>query len=648
MPAKPGAAGHRGVTRQFMDAIRELNDGGWEGATEGLAATPAVASAPASDLAEVVLECVFSTGVDVGSMQLKHKCLALRAGEGPWTVGRLQQPNLFTRLVPDEGLRALISRSHMAFTWENRKLRMKKLSPNAMQLNSQPATQQEVEVGHGALIGLCGRDNVTAFLVFGVLLRDTAAVLAMGPTPVPTQPDMPAPWPPPQPQPPPASPRSQAPGQAQAPASQMSLAPWRFTGPPAPYLLVCVMAFGYDVLTALPPEARTVGVRSDSPLTVGRNHQPGLFEGLMGPEAAQRYLCCISRAHLELRPMPDDPQQGCFEVTNLSANPVSLPGRPTVKKCERGTIRLGDCIEFIGASADGSGAAIAYLKLRLERGDPRAVVETPAVTLLPRAAISPHTPEVVELQRASLASEEPPRAQSPAVAAAAPSPMPFWLILEGTAVREDVPRERRRLEGRPDGLTVGRAHQKELHSEAFARELREYMSRDHFRVERCPDGSCLLVALSSNPIWRLHAGKLTELSRGDPALPLVCGDAVVLFTGAEDCTPDGPGNLGSCRWIFRAAAVLDDGALEARKAAVAAREAAASPTPCRAADFRESAKEPATPPRRTAATYRPPSQVAPLQAPISAWQQEDERRSLIDLPLPHVNDKFAASGFSYS
>merc|ERR1719433_2141933 len=86
----------------------------------------------------------------------------------------------------------------------------------------------------------------------------------------------------------------------------------------------------------------------------------------------------------------------------------------------------------------------------------------------------------------------------------------FWLTLCGTAVKQGYPRDARRLEGGEDGLSVGRAHQKELHAEAFDEELQQYLSPHHFRIDPGSDGSYKLVPMSNHPIWRNRCGKRTE------------------------------------------------------------------------------------------------------------------------------------------
>ncbi|CAE8706464.1 unnamed protein product [Polarella glacialis] len=174
-------------SRGFLDIVQGLFDVG--SAEE----TSAVHNGAREDarLAEVVLECTYSTGVDVDTLPLKHKCLALRAGEAPWAVGRQQQPNLFARLVPDEATRTLISRSHVVLSWDGQTLRLKKLSPNNVQLNGRPVQMgEEVPVTDGSCMIFCGRDNASPILSFNILLRDSQSV-SLHPTPLPTHPDMP-------------------------------------------------------------------------------------------------------------------------------------------------------------------------------------------------------------------------------------------------------------------------------------------------------------------------------------------------------------------------------------------------------------------------------------------------------------------------
>jgi len=485
---------------------------------------------------------------------------------------------------------------------------------------------QEVSLPNGALIGFCGEDNLTTFLVFRAWVRDaswsqqissskepaapptTAAGGggAVAPT-VPQVPEMPA-------------------------ASGASPSPngWWFAGP-SRYSLVCVMAYGHDI-KGYPVESRTVGLHTESEVTIGRLHQPGYFEGLLGAEASQRYLCCVSRGHLEIGPVRGG-ASGTFEVINNSTNPVQIvpaSGSGPRKLGKNDSTRMvpGDLVEFIGNAADGSGAAVVFLRLKLLSEAPEysssATAPTQAVVdTLPASAagyaergkqdrgLSDRMPDIpagysaasgahafreyprdeprdyyesrdrdsryrddgsrwdrpnetsyAADPRASSSSYHPePRRQDrpdrpdrqllpkPEQAMQASQPL-FWIVLGGSAVRRDFPASDRRLEGGPEGLTVGRAHQQALHSNAFGQELRQYLSRDHFRIDWGREG-CRLVPLSSNPIWRLRGGRMVEAIVGQPPSSLVDGDELLLFTGASDCTPDGPGNLGLLSWSFR-------------------------------------------------------------------------------------------------
>jgi len=639
---------------RFADRVKELWDTGWEAATEGqnsVRNTAHSAGVPPSELAESVLECVHASGVDLTGMPLKHRCVVLQAGESTWTVGRQQQPNLFARIVPDEALRTVISRSHVLFTLEKSALRMKKLSPNTVLVNGQPIQQQDLVITQGAQIGFCGQDNATAFLVFSVLLREGGAVPKTRPMQPPPNPDVQ---------------HSTDKMQSQAPA-------WWFAGPHTPYSLVCVLAWGFDI-AAQPLQAKSIGLPADARLTVGRVHQPGFFEGVLGTEAAQRYLCCVSRSHLEVAATPGAPP-GCFDVTNLSANPVALVGQRRLGKGEKGSVRPGDIIDFIGGSAGGSGSPVVYLKLQLEgQQSPSTQMEVDRKAIRgpqQQAPTPPHAPQTLP------ASAQPPAPDSHAltpvhspagspgarllpapedVAVRSPrfsSAPPFWLELRGSAVRRDFPRDRRRLEGREDGLTVGRAQQQALHSEAFEVELRQYLSREHFRIERGRDGVCRLVPMSSNPIWRVRGGSQTEAVRGDPALLLAHGDAIQLFTGAEDCTIDGPGNLGTLLWLFQesnaaaggspASSPNDDeqasGFFEGRAVSRSSRKRSTSAR-------RRVSGSPVSP--RMQRTGSQESKAGALPAPVFGPDEDAERGGrLRDLSYNDVNDKFAASGFRY-
>lgn len=311
--------------------------------------------------------------MDVARLPYEQKTVVLRALEGPWTIGRLQQQLLFQRLVPDDAHRACISRNHLELSWDvsGHSLRLRKLSNNALVVDGQlfpggQSSTQEAAVRDGAEIGFCGTSTVAKVLVFRVSLS-SAVKADRG---VPGTPDSPErrtlfnlpeadggrPGPPDCPQ------RGTILPEA-GPGRPTLLSPQRDGGPaisPVTHALVCTLATGTGV-TALPHGARRLELRSDGPLTVGRMHQRGFFEGLLGAAGAHDYISLVSRSHFEVAPVAEAP--GSFEVTNLSANPFVVHYRH-VGHAERTTLRVGDSMDFIASGPGGS--EVVFLKFRLE------------------------------------------------------------------------------------------------------------------------------------------------------------------------------------------------------------------------------------------------------------------------------------------
>lgn len=120
----------------------------------------------------------------------------------------------------------------------------------------------------------------------------------------------------------------------------------------------------------------------------------------------------------------------------------------------------------------------------------------------------------------------------------------FRLTLCGSALEEAHSQDEWHLDGKEEGLTVGRNHQPSMFAVAVRAAVAPYISREHFRIDRDQFGACSVVSLSGNPLWRVRGMEKTKLMRDDPALPLASGDALLLFTGARDGTPDGPGSFG--------------------------------------------------------------------------------------------------------
>eukprot|EP00913_Durusdinium_trenchii_P013713 g12875.t1 len=96
---------------------------------------------------------------------------------------------------------------------------------------------------------------------------------------------------------------------------------------------------------------------------------------------------------------------------------------------------------------------------------------------------------------------------------------PFQLILAGSAVVKGLAPALRVIDGHEGGISVGRAHQRELHEKAFVDGVLEYVSRDHFTVKAGRDGHFAVSALSQNPMWHSRGSRLQLLESGPWAAP---------------------------------------------------------------------------------------------------------------------------------
>lgn len=286
---------------------------------------------------EVLLQCSFSSEVDVGRLEPHQKCVVLK-GSGPWTVGRQNYSEVFASLVPNESLRSLISRNHFELACPpgdaKPALVLRKLSQNALLVDGVAVAQVETRLEHGTTIGFCGRTASETLLLFRVFVRE---VVNAG---TPTTP-------------------SRAPGTPTTPST-------RSPEKRPPFYLMCTTALGHDVAT-LPSEAKTLGLQFDESTRVGRQHQAGLFENLLSQGQGTQYLCCVSRSHFEVTPLPRE-APGCFQITNHSPNPIvlccgdeGLENR--LEQGQKGLIRPGYFINFIAAG--NREAHVTFLRFGL-------------------------------------------------------------------------------------------------------------------------------------------------------------------------------------------------------------------------------------------------------------------------------------------
>jgi len=218
-------------------------------------------------------------------------------------------------------------------------------------------------------------------------------------------------------------------------------------------------------------------------------------------------LSFISRSHLQFAPASG--ATGTFEVTNLSVNPV-LIGHQRLDKGEHCNAVPPVEIGFLACFTPACGPEV-FIRFAFERSAEAVPNATP------------------------------------------PVPSPFWLELSGTALQEAVLRENLCIPLAGTAIVVGRAHQQHLHVMALKESLLQWVSREHFRLEPL-DGGYRLVPLSGNNMWLAREGQRTEVTRDRGPIELLPGDAVLLYTGAADGTPDGPGAAGTLQWTLWAAA----------------------------------------------------------------------------------------------
>eukprot|EP00931_Biecheleriopsis_adriatica_P030789 TRINITY_DN18106_c0_g2_i1.p1 TRINITY_DN18106_c0_g2~~TRINITY_DN18106_c0_g2_i1.p1 ORF type:complete len:708 (-),score=174.86 TRINITY_DN18106_c0_g2_i1:55-2007(-) len=517
---------------------------------------------------ELQLECVHAMSVDLSRLPPEARCLDLALQRGvPCIFGRAHQAELIHTIMPDGELRNCISRNHFDISWDGQSVIFRRLSVNSMFVDEVFAPQNvNMHVRSGAHLALCSdsddaggtlpgncmgvmggarglkgsrrEKNACAnplakilpskedegdeegrmpFMVFMVSVKKING----RPTPLAS--------------PPPAPLQGAACPPAMASPSG---------GPVSPYLVVCTMSLGRDV-SSLPLSRRAVPLGES--LTLGRQHQGEFFEAVMGHN--HPFWTAVSRSHLEISAAPG--QRGAFLIRNLSVNHV-LVGERQLQRGEQGSTTLKGSIDFL-ASDDAQGAMPkCFLRISIESATPGA-----AAVASPQPAHHP----------AALQGAQPGMAGG------------FWVELSGSAVRPDVSHAMRKVmaspglasNGKGAGLVVGRAWQHELHKAALAEAALTFVSREHFRVEESESSMvsmgqdpfmasafpspaadlrpCCLVALSQNPIWRQRGNDIVQLGQQE-SLPLEPGDRILLFTGASDGTPNGPGNAGSIAWTF--------------------------------------------------------------------------------------------------
>lgn len=471
---------------------------------------------------EVAFDCSFSSQLDVQSLSVERRFwrfppMGVGHALGPWPVGRQHQVELFVQLVPDRRLCSSIGRTHFelwplqdayregSWFWRTEKqaLRLVPLSQNPILVDGKKVaypSEEEVLIFDGSKVSFSFQDEV--FLTLQFLLGPSIEA---------------------------ATARAKSEGAAEPKES-----------PVASYVLQCEELLGESV-DDFSKEDRRIQLLAEGANFIGRMSHPGYFDKLQrGAPQGRPFLPFVSRRHLQVTASPYDssepPNKQCFEVVNWSNNPISVAGH-RLEEGQKRMAQVGDTIELLGE--DGRGGVAPYLIFRLLwLGAGRSNLSLASrSTLLPAGAIFK--------DRFKADGQREPFG-------ARPARPPFQLILAGTAVVKGLPQSWRVVDGLSTGLTVGRAHQRELHEKALVEGVLEYISRDHFSIKASKDGNFSVVPLSQNPMWHSRGGRLQLLQPGHLPVRLQHADVLVLYTGADDAThPDGPGSHGSLQWIFK-------------------------------------------------------------------------------------------------
>jgi len=251
-----------------------------------------VASIQAQQLAEVVLECVESEGIDPSKFPPEQNAMAFQA-EGIYPsfltakIGRQHQPEFFERMVPVKENLTSISRTHFELNWESESPdncpRIRQLSKNKLLVDGRMVTwtDRPTPVPDGACLSFVGGDKETCFLVLQVKLRCHAVVSAFGEHPAIA-----------------ATVLGKAVGDT-LPVTMlgdMQSAPKSVVA-----VLECVRTAGADLAT-VPVDLKAIPLIRGNSIEIGRSHQQQVFEQLL--QAEPKYLSFVSRTHCRVHIEP--------------------------------------------------------------------------------------------------------------------------------------------------------------------------------------------------------------------------------------------------------------------------------------------------------------------------------------------------------
>mmetsp|Transcript_60930 Transcript_60930/g.154809 ORF Transcript_60930/g.154809 Transcript_60930/m.154809 type:complete len:356 (-) Transcript_60930:183-1250(-) len=179
-------------------------------------------------------------------------------------------------------------------------------------------------------------------------------------------------------------------GYAAAAAMSPAASQWR-PGGGAPFHLLCTAANGRDPASLMGEPVRAIDVPATRPMAVGRQHQPGFFEAMLGQES--RYLTCISRSHFELEPLGVAANGSIsFRLRNNSGSPIRT-SQGMLSKGEQAVLSLPSSIDFLGTSYAGE-VPVLVATLLLEDCPPLSPELWPGAAVAMPMQWGPHRPTV--------------------------------------------------------------------------------------------------------------------------------------------------------------------------------------------------------------------------------------------------------------
>lgn len=292
---------------------------------------PRRSSSDGSELGEIVLEAVYSEGIDLSRLHVGLRAISFPVLSGRLcaTVGRQQQPEFFERVVP------------------NKDPTLRKLTANDLLVDDRPMTGLEaVTLKQGTRIGFVTfQDSAKDFMALHAVLRSKKTVDSEGRHPSATM----------------FSTRNSS-------DTNGGVKP-KSPGPKVHAVLECISY----VDPKIGVQSRVIPLVVDEEKDIGRQHQLGFFELLL--QSDPTHLSFISRSHckvlLSRQVLSDEgvvdeaPSPVKLQVETLSQNPLMVDGK-LLAKGKQCVIGEGGTLCFV-TKKDGEDHDTTILEFMLRK-----------------------------------------------------------------------------------------------------------------------------------------------------------------------------------------------------------------------------------------------------------------------------------------